>query len=235
MLEKTDLSLKLTRGEYHREIEKHQAELGFLSYQVYRLKRPVAILFEGWDASGKGGAIKRLTEALDPRGYIVWPIAAPAGEDREHHYLYRFWRRLPEKGQIAIFDRTWYGRVLVERVEQFTSVSAWKRSYNEINQFERNLVDFGTVVIKFWLQISKEEQLKRFNERKAIHYKQWKITDDDWRNRSKWDAYRAAVEEMLQKTNSFYAPWSIVPANDKLYARAHVLKTVVEKIAAALR
>lgn len=234
MLEKINLSLKLSREEYRGELEKLQTELGFLSYQVYKQKRPVAVLFEGWDAAGKGGAIKRLTESLDPRGYVVWPIAAPAGEDKDHHYLYRFWRRLPERGQIAIFDRTWYGRVLVERVEKFTSVPAWKRSYNEINRFERHLTDFGTIIFKFWLHISKEEQLRRFNERKTIHYKEWKITDEDWRNRSKWDAYRAAVEEMIAKTSTSHAPWSIVPANDKLYARIHVLRTVAGKLAQEL-
>src|SRR5208283_3317074 len=174
--------------------------------QVYLQKRPVIILFEGWDAAGKGGAIKRVTEKIDPRGYTVYPISAPQGEDKTRHYLYRFWRRLPERGQIAIFDRSWYGRVLVERVEGFAPEKEWKRAFKEINSFERQLRDFGTIVAKFWIHISREEQLRRFEERKQIGYKAWKLTDEDWRNREKWDAYEEAVEEMLVKTSTRTAP-----------------------------
>jgi polyphosphate kinase 2 (PPK2 family) len=230
MLEKVDLSLKLSRDEYEREMGPLQNQLHLLGYQVYLQKRPVVIVFEGWDAAGKGGAIKRLTERLDPRGYVVHPIAAPSGDDHVRHYLYRFWRRLPETGQIAIFDRSWYGRVLVERVEGFCAPDAWQCAYSEINQFERELVQFGMIVFKFWLHISQAEQLRRFKERQKTTYKQWKITDEDWRNRGKFEDYERAVEDMLLKTSTHLAPWTLVEANDKLHARAKVLKTVVEKL-----
>ncbi len=234
MLEKVDLSLKLTRGEYEKRVETLQNRLHLLGYQVYLQKRPVVLVFEGWDAAGKGGAIKRLTERLDPRGYVVWPIAAPQGDDKVRHYLYRFWRRLPEAGQIAIFDRSWYGRVLVERVEGFCPQAAWQRAYSEINQFERELVEFGTVVLKFWLHISQAEQLRRFKARERTAYKAWKITDEDWRNRGKWEDYEQAVEDMLRKTSTYRAPWTIVEANDKLHARIKVLQTVADRLAQEL-
>jgi polyphosphate kinase 2 (PPK2 family) len=234
MLEKVDLSLKLSRAVYDKKVETLQNRLHLLGYQVYLQKRPVVLVFEGWDAAGKGGAIKRLTERLDPRGYVVWPIAAPQGDDKVRHYLYRFWRRLPEAGQIAIFDRSWYGRVLVERVEGFCPPAAWQRAYSEINQFERELVEFGTVVLKFWLHISQAEQLRRFKARERTAYKAWKITDEDWRNRGKWEDYEQAVEDMLRKTSTYRAPWTIVEANDKLHARVKVLKTVVDKLAQEL-
>lgn len=230
MLEKIDLSLRLTRDVYERQIDPLQNQLHLLGYQVYLQKRPVVLVFEGWDAAGKGGAIKRLTERLDPRGYVVWPIAAPQGDDKVRHYLYRFWRRLPETGQIAIFDRSWYGRVLVERVEGFCTEAEWQRAYSEINQFERELLDFGTIVCKFWLHISQAEQLRRFKARERTAYKAWKITDEDWRNRGKWEDYERAVEDMLRKTSTHRAPWTIVEANDKLHARTKVLKTVVDKL-----
>jgi polyphosphate kinase 2 (PPK2 family) len=187
------------------------------------------------DASGKGGTIKRLTERIDPRGYVVWPISSPAGEDKERHYLYRFWRRLPEQGQIAIFDRSWYGRVLVERLEGFCTEADWRRAYSEINQFERQLTDFGTIVLKFWMHISKQEQLNRFRERERTHYKTWKITDEDWRNRGKWEDYITAAEEMLLKTSTPEAPWTLVEANDKYFSRIKSLRTVAEKLRRALR
>ena len=164
-----DDTLKLTPEEYAEALTRYQVALNQLAYQVYTQKRPVVIVFEGWDAAGKGGAIKRLSERLDPRGYVVWPIAAPAGEDKTHHYLYRFWRRLPERGQIAIFDRSWYGRVMVERIEGFCSEAEWKRAYREINGFERQLVDFGCIIFKFWMHISKDEQLRRFRSARALH------------------------------------------------------------------
>jgi polyphosphate kinase 2 (PPK2 family) len=230
MLEKVDLSQSLTREEYKRQLVRHQVRLGQLGYQVYVQKRPVIIVYEGWDAGGKGGNIKRVTEALDPRGYVVHPIAAPAGEDKTHHYLWRFWRRLPEKGQIAIFDRSWYGRVMVERIEGFCTEEEWKRAFREINQFERKLVDFGIIMIKFWIHISQEEQLARFEGRKHTAYKAWKLTDEDWRNRAKWEAYLEAVEDMLLKTSTITAPWTIVEGNSKLYARVKALKTVVEAL-----
>lgn len=235
MLERLDLSLAMPREEYDRWKKVLQADLHQLGYQVYVQKVPVVIVFEGWDAAGKGGVIKRLTEKIDPRGYVVWPIAAPAGEDKERHYLYRFWRRLPEQGQIAIFDRSWYGRVLVERLEGFCSEADWKRAYSEINQFERQLTDFGTLVFKFWMHISKDEQLRRFHERERINYKSWKITDEDWRNRSKWEDYQMAAEEMLLKTSTPNAPWTLVEANDKYYGRIKVLRTLVERLRQALK
>ncbi len=234
MLETLDLSRKLDREAYVREMTRRQIQLRELGYQVYRQKRSVIILFEGWDAAGKGGAIKRITEKLDPRGYVVYPISAPHGEDKTRHYLYRFWRRLPERGQIAIFDRSWYGRVLVERVEKFATEEAWKRSFKEINSFERQLRDFGMVLVKFWIHLSEEEQLRRFEERKAIGYKAWKLTDEDWRNRAKWSAYEEAVEEMLVKTSTSGAPWTLVEGNDKYWARVRVLSKLVKILSSEL-
>lgn len=235
MLERLDLSLKMPRDEYDKWLKILQADLHQLAYQVYLQKIPVVIVFEGLDASGKGGTTKRLTEKMDPRGYVVWPISAPHGDDRERHYLYRFWRRLPEQGQIAIFDRSWYGRVLVERLEGFCADEAWKRAYSEINQFERQMADFGAVIFKFWMHISKEEQLERFKERERINYKSWKITDEDWRNRAKWEDYQAAAQDMVLKTSTQNAPWTLVEANDKLYSRIKVLRTVAEKLRQALK
>ena len=234
MLETLDLRRKLDREAYVREVTARQIQLRELGYQIYLRKRPVIILFEGWDASGKGGAIKRITEKLDPRGYVVYPIAAPQGEDKTRHYLYRFWRRLPERGQIAIFDRSWYGRVMVERVEGFCTEGAWQRAYKEINSFERQLKDFGTILAKFWIHISRDEQLRRFKERKAIGYKEWKLTDEDWRNRKKWTVYEQAVEEMLVKTSTRTAPWSLVEGNDKYWARTRVLSKLVEILSTEL-
>jgi polyphosphate kinase 2 (PPK2 family) len=202
---------------------------------VYVQQRPVAMVFEGWDAAGKGGAIKRATEKLDPRGYVVYSIAAPQGEDAARHYLYRFWRRLPEAGQIAIFDRSWYGRVMVERIEGFCTEDSWKRAYREINQFERQLVDFGTILFKFWMQVSKDEQLRRFEARSTDRLRSWKLTDEDWRNREKWDRYEEAVNDMLLKTSTVTAPWTIVEGNNKWYARVKVLKTLVEKLSEELQ
>jgi polyphosphate kinase 2 (PPK2 family) len=228
ILSQVNLNQTLTPKEYDEQLIRHQVALSQLAYQVYVQKRPVAIVFEGWDAAGKGGAIKRLTERLDPRGYVVYPIAAPAGEDKTHHYLYRFWRRLPERGQIAIFDRSWYGRVMVERIEGFCIEAEWKRAYREINQFERQLVDFGAIIFKFWMHIGKDEQLRRFEERQGTPYKAWKLTTEDWRNREKWEQYEVAVEEMLLKTSTVTAPWTIVEGNNKAWSRIRVLKTVVD-------
>jgi polyphosphate kinase 2 (PPK2 family) len=228
MLETVDLSEKLAPDEYKVRLINAQVRLSQLGFQVYKQQRPVIIAFEGWDAAGKGGAIRRLTERLDPRGYVVHAISAPRGDDAEHHYLWRFWRRLPEAGQIAIFDRTWYGRVLVERIERFCSEEEWRRAYREINEFERQLVDFGMILVKFWLHIGQDEQLARFELRENTPYKAWKLTDEDWRNREKWEPYVEAVEDMLLKTSTTVSPWTVVPANDKLYARVNVLETVVK-------
>ena len=235
MLESVDLSQRLERDVYEKQLDRLQNELHLLGYQVYMQKRPVVLVFEGWDAAGKGGAIKRITERLDPRGYVVWPIAAPQGDDKTRHYLYRFWRRLPEAGQIAIFDRSWYGRVMVERVEGFCPEAAWKRAYSEINQFERQITDFGGIILKFWLHLSKQEQLRRFKEREQTNYKAWKLTDEDWRNRGKWEDYEQAVDDMLLKTSTHTAPWTMVAANDKYFARIRVLKTVVDKLKKELK
>lgn len=234
MLETVDLTHTLDRHSYVREVTRRQIQLRELGYQVYLQKRPVIIVFEGWDAAGKGGAIKRITEKLDPRGYVVYPISSPLGEDRTRHYLYRFWRRLPERGQIAIFDRSWYGRVLVERVEGFAGEAEWKRAYKEINSFERQLADFGVILVKFWIHISREEQLRRFDERKAIGYKAWKLTEEDWRNREKWAAYEEAVEQMLVKTSTATAPWTLVEGNDKYWARTKVLAKLVKILSAQM-
>ena len=234
MLETVDLTLALSKKEYQRQLQRRQVQVRELAYQVYVQKRPVVIVYEGWDAAGKGGSIKRLTARMDPRGYVVYPISAPQGDDREHHYLWRFWRRLPERGQIAIFDRSWYGRVLVERVEGFASEEEWKRAYREINSFERQLHDFGTIIIKFWIHISREEQLRRFEQRKSIEYKSWKLTEEDWRNREKWPLYEQAVEEMLLKTSTVTAPWTIVEGEDKYWARVRALTTVVETLSREL-
>ncbi len=234
MLETVDLTRKLDRESYVREMTRRQIQLRELGYQIYLRKRPVVIVFEGWDAAGKGGAIKRITEKLDPRGYVVYPIGAPGGEDKSRHYLYRFWRRLPERGQIAIFDRSWYGRVLVERVEGYAKDSEWLRAFKEINSFERQLKDFGTIVAKFWVHISQEEQFRRFEERKVTGYKAWKLTEEDWRNRGKWSVYEEAVEEMLVKTSTKTAPWTLVEGNDKYWARAKVLGRLVEILSAEL-
>jgi AMP-polyphosphate phosphotransferase len=234
MLNIIDLSLTLPKDEYQQELVKYQVALHMLGYQVYVQQRPVILLFEGWDAAGKGGAIKRVTEKLDPRGYVVYSIAAPEGEDASRHYLYRFWRRLPETGQIAIFDRSWYGRVMVERIEGFCKEEDWKRAYREINQFERQLVDFGTILFKFWIHISQEEQLRRFEARALDPLRSWKLTAEDWRNREKWGHYAGSVDDMLLKTSTVTAPWTVVEGNDKWYARIKVLKTLVEKLSQEL-
>ena len=187
-------------------------------------------VFEGWDAGGKGGAIRRLTAALDARDYRVIPIAAPTDEERAHNYLWRFWRHLGRAGRVTIFDRTWYGRVLVERVEGFATEAEWRRAYTEINDFERQLTEFGIVLLKFWLHITPEEQLRRFEEREKIAYKRWKLTDEDWRNREKWDLYEPAVQEMVERTSTFDAPWTLVEGNCKRFARLKVLRTVSEAL-----
>lgn len=220
----------MTEDEYRKELKICQEWLQELHNKLYRKKIPVIIAYEGWDAAGKGGNIKRIAAALDPRGYEVHPIASPEPHEKARHYLWRFWNRLPKDGHIAIFDRTWYGRVMVERLEGFCSENDWQRAYNEINEFEKELFDWGAIVIKFWVQIDKDTQLQRFELRQNTPEKQWKITDEDWRNREKWDLYEQAVDEMLQKTNTGFAPWFILESNDKKYARIKALKTVIKEI-----
>jgi polyphosphate:AMP phosphotransferase len=220
----------LTEEEYRSELKTCQNRLRELHNELYRKKIPVVIAYEGWDAAGKGGNIKRIASALDPRGYEVHPIASPEPHEKARHYLWRFWTRLPKAGHVAIFDRTWYGRVMVERLEGFCSENDWQRAYNEMNEFEKELYDWGAIVIKFWVQIDKDTQLERFTLRQNTPEKQWKITDEDWRNREKWDLYEEAVDEMLQKTNTTYAPWVVLESNDKKYARIKALKTVIKEI-----
>jgi polyphosphate kinase 2 (PPK2 family) len=234
MLHTVNLDVTISEDEYNHNLIKYQVALFSLAYQVYVQQRPVVMVFEGWDAAGKGGAIRRVTEKIDPRGFVVYPIAAPKGDDATHHYLWRFWRRLPEAGQIAIFDRSWYGRVMVERIENFCNEAEWKRAYREINQFERQLVDYGTILFKFWLHISQEEQLHRFESRACDRLRSWKLTDEDWRNREKFPYYQSAIEEMLLKTSTISAPWTIVEGNSKLYARIKILKTLVDKLSKEL-
>ena len=221
--------------EYKAELKELQEKLGSLHNRLYRKRVPVIITYEGWDAAGKGGNIKRITEALDPRGFEVHPIASPEPHEKARHYLWRFWTRLPKDGHIAIFDRTWYGRVMVERLEGFCSENDWRRAYNEINEFEKELSDWGAVIVKFWVHIDKDTQLARFNDRQSNPEKQWKITDEDWRNREKWDQYETAVDEMLQKTSTAYAPWHILESVDKKYARLKALRIVIEEIEKALK
>jgi len=230
MLGRVDLTLSLDRDEYREKMLRYQVETRLLARKLYEKKRLLIAVFEGWDASGKGGAIRRFTEKLDPRGYQVYSIAAPRGDESNHHYLWRFWRRLvpPQERQILIFDRSWYGRVLVERVEGFAQEEEWRRAYQEINNFERQLVDGGCLVAKFWVHVSEEEQLRRFEARRDTPYKRWKLTDEDWRNREKWNQYEAAVDDMLVKTSTLKAPWTLVEGNDKRYARVKVLKTLVD-------
>jgi polyphosphate kinase 2 (PPK2 family) len=234
ILDRVDLNLSLTRDDYEKQLDQLQERLRQLEHELYIARIPAVIVYEGWDAAGKGGNIRRLTRGLDPRGYQVVPIAAPTKEELAHHYLWRFWRQLPKAGHITIFDRSWYGRVLVERVEGFCTVEEWKRSYREINEFERELAEYGTVIVKFWLHIDQEEQLQRFEARQQIDHKQWKITEEDWRNRDKWSRYKVAVTDMLRRTSTTYAPWTILEAKDKLHARIKALKTVAGALAAAL-
>ena len=225
-----DLSKSLTKEQYQKQLKELQAKLSHLHNEVYRRRIPVVLAFEGWDAGGKGGAIKRLTQALDPRGYAVQPVSAPNDLEKSHHYLWRFWTNMPKAGHFTIFDRSWYGRVMVERIEGFCSGEEWRRAYTEINNMEESWTNSGCIVLKFWMHIDKDEQERRFKERQENPDKQWKITEEDWRNRAKWDQYEVAVDEMLVRTSTTYAPWIIVEANSKYYARIKVLKTVVGAI-----
>jgi AMP-polyphosphate phosphotransferase len=222
-----DLGLTLSDDEYRERLDAAQARVRYLVSQLPRWERSLIVCFEGWDAAGKGGAIRRLVERVDPILYIAHSIAAPAGDDKVHHYLWRFWRRLPEAGRMAIFDRTWYGRVLVERVEGFCDKTAWQRAYGEINEFEAQLVRHGTILVKFFLHVDKAEQERRFNERAADELTAWKLTEEDWRNRDKWDVYTEAYEDCFERTSTPEAPWTLVEANDKAFARVKVLETVV--------
>jgi polyphosphate:AMP phosphotransferase len=230
ILDRIDLSVSLTRRQYLDSLKEYQHRMRDLEHEVYLKRLPVIIVYEGWDAAGKGGNIKRLVQGMDPRGYEVIPIAAPNDIEKAHSYLWRFWMHIPKAGHIAIFDRSWYGRTLVEKVEGFCSRDEWKRAFREINEMEEHLVNFGAVLVKFWLHISRREQLSRFNARRRDPHKQWKITDEDWRNRSKWNSYKLAVDEMLYRTGTPAAPWTVVEANCKWYARVKALKTVIAAV-----
>jgi polyphosphate:AMP phosphotransferase len=228
ILDQVDLSHHVEKPEYREQLKHRQKKLTDLSWRLHDRGKSAVLVFEGWDAAGKGSAIRRLTQAMDPRLFRVIPIAAPTAEEHAQHYLWRFWRQLPRDGRITIFDRSWYGRILVERIEGFATNHEWLRAYREINEFEEQLAEHGTVICKFWLHVSKEEQLRRFEQRQEVKYKQHKITDEDWRNREKWDEYKAAVNDMVARTSTSYAPWTLVPADDKRHARLQVLKTVSE-------
>ena len=225
-----DLSVTISDDEYKEKLKKLQKRLSELHNIIYRLKIPVVLCYEGWDAAGKGGNIRRVAYPLDPRGFDVCPIASPEPHELNRQYLWRFWTRLPRSGHICIFDRTWYGRVMVERLEGFCSEKDWQRAYNEINEFERQLTDWGAVVIKFWIHIDQDTQLARFNDRQNTPEKQWKLTEEDWRNREKWPQYEEAINEMLQKTSTENAPWFIIESNDKKYARIKTLKIIIKAL-----
>jgi polyphosphate kinase 2 (PPK2 family) len=230
-LKDIDLSQEMQdKDAYEKALQKVQLRLLRLQQKHYHKKRRAIIVFEGWDAAGKGGAIRRLSEKLDPRGLRVWPIGPPASDEQRRHYLYRFWEKLPPPQTWAVFDRSWYGRVLVERVEKLCSPDEWKRAYGEINEFEKMLADDGVAIVKIFLHISKKEQLRRFTEREQNPYKRWKITKDDWRNRRKWPDYERAIDDMFRETSTQHVPWTPVSGERKWYARVAVCRTVAQAL-----
>jgi polyphosphate:AMP phosphotransferase len=234
LLSELNLTHRLSEKDYEEQLAKWQGKLSELVRDPRFKNRSLVCAFEGADAAGKGGAIRRITAAMDARDYQIIPVAAPTEEERAQPYLWRFWRHIPRNGRVAIFDRTWYGRVLVERVEGYCAEADWLRAYSEINDFEHDLAGAGVIVVKFWLQISQEEQLKRFKEREKIEFKRFKITEEDWRNREKWDPYQEAICDMVDRTSTGTAPWTLVEANDKGYARVKILRTVCERLEAEL-
>ena len=234
ILSSLDMQQKVSKKDFGERLEKLQGRLNLLQRKAQAKGISTILVFEGWDAAGKGGAIRRITRALDARSYQVIPIAAPTDEERAQHYLWRFWRHLSRTGRLTIFDRSWYGRVLVERVEGFASENEWKRAYTEIGEFEDQLVEHGIVLMKYWVHITQEEQLRRFKEREKAKYKQWKLTDEDWRNRAKWPDYERAVNEMIERTSTRAAPWTVVEGNDKYFARLKVLKTLCDSLGDAV-
>jgi len=234
ILDTLDLTQTLPDKAYRAGLKTYQGQLNRLSWAAHQQKVSTVVVFEGWDAGGKGGAIRRMTQAMDARLYQVISTAAPTDEEQAHHYLWRFWRHIPRAGRFTIYDRSWYGRVLVERVEGYAKETEWKRAYLEINDFEEQLAQHGTVVIKFWLHIDLDEQLARFKEREKTPYKQHKLTDEDWRNREQWQTYCLAVNDMVARTSTHYAPWTLVAGNDKPFARIQVLQTVCERLEAVL-
>ena len=225
-----DLSQSLSKKEYLKIIEEKQAYIHNLHHEMYRRRIPMVMVYEGWDAAGKGGNIRRLTARMDPRGYEVIPVAAPNDIEKSHHYLWRFWSEFPKAGHVAIYDRSWYGRVLVERVEGFCKEWEWKQAYREINEMEENFANFGAVIVKFWIHIDQDEQLKRFKARELNPSKRWKLGDEDWRNREKWKPYERATNDMFLRTHTSNAPWTIIEGNCKRFARIRALDTVIEAI-----
>jgi polyphosphate:AMP phosphotransferase len=230
ILGQLDLTKSVPKAKYRAELEHYQGRLNLLSRAAYREQVSTVVVLEGWDAAGKGGLIRRVTPAIDARHYRVISIAAPTEEERRYHYLWRFWRQLPGAGQVTLFDRSWYGRVLVERVEGFASEGEWRRAYAEIDDFEEQLVSHGMVVVKFWIHIDPQEQLARFKLRAETGYKQYKITDEDFRNREQWDAYEVAVNDMVERTSTDFAPWHLIEGNDKHYARIHALRILCQRL-----
>jgi len=230
VLDRVDLDQKLSSKEYRRALEKYQGKLNRLAWAAHHKKRSLVAVFEGWDAAGKGGEIRRMTQAMDSRLYQVISVAAPTDEERAQHYLWRFWRHIPRAGNVTMYDRSWYGRVLVERIEGFAQEEEWKRAFLEINDFEEQLANDGAAIVKFWVHISKEEQLRRFKEREKVAYKQHKLTEEDWRNRERWDEYTAAINDMVARTSTDYAPWTLVAGNDKRFGRIQALKTVCNSL-----
>lgn len=235
VLSQLNMSRAIDRSVFREQLEERQGRLNVLQRKARERGISAILVFEGWDAAGKGGAIRRVTAALDAPAYQVIPVAAPTDEERAHHYLWRFWRHLPREGTLSIFDRSWYGRVLVERVEGLASPEEWFRAYAEINHFEEQLIEHGIVLVKYWLHITSGEQLRRFKERGRLPFKRWKLTDEDWRNRQKRNDYARAVNEMIARTSTPLAPWTLVEANDKYYARIKVIETVCARLRAALR
>ncbi len=234
LLNHLDMSQRLNKKSYQGQLEKLQGRLNKLARAAHQQKISSVIVMEGWDAGGKGGLIRRIIPALDARNYQVIPIAAPTDEERVHHYLWRFWRHIPRAGQVTIYDRSWYGRVLVERVEGFAHHDDWMRAYAEINDFEEQLTGHDTALLKFWLHIDRDEQLRRFKEREKISYKQYKITDEDYRNRERWNDYEHAVNDMVERTSTEYAPWDLIEGNDKRFARIKTLRLYCERLEKAL-
>lgn len=233
VLDKVDMS-PLAEDAYRKQLKKHQRRLYDLAWEARRRGRSSVVMFEGWDAAGKGSAIRRVVYSLDARLFRVVPVAAPTDEERAQHHLWRFWRHLPMAGYVTIFDRSWYGRVLVERVEGFAKPHEWQRAYREINDFEEQLTEAGVVVTKLWLHITKEEQLRRFEARQQTPWKQHKITEEDWRNREKWDPYVQAVHDMVVRTSTTAAPWTLVGGDDKRAARVQIVRTVCDRLEEAL-
>jgi polyphosphate kinase 2 (PPK2 family) len=235
VLDGVSLSRKLAKDDYEKKLKRLWGRLAALSEEAHQRGISAVFAFEGWDAAGKGGAIRRLTRAMDAAHYRVIPIAAPTDEELAHHYLWRFWRHLPRAGHVAIFDRSWYGRILVERVEGFATEDEWKRAYTEINDFEGQLAHRGVVLLKFWMHLSRDEQLRRFKAREKVPFKKYKITADDYRNRDRWNDYELAADEMIQRTSTDRARWHVVAANDKRSARIDVLKLVCRALSKAVK